>query len=72
MVVVRGGARAGGEVVSCKAALGAVACSGTTLTGPQRVVMGDLDPFKVYLFRVIVIGITHEDLPSDMAMGRAA
>jgi len=34
--------------------------------------MGDLDPFKVYLFRVIVIGITHEDLPSDMAMGRAA
>ncbi len=76
-VLVRWGKAEGGrmyrlEQASGDPALGAVTWSGVALTGRQRVVIGGLDPFKAYFFRVIAIGITHEGLPSDIVMGRAA
>jgi len=52
-------------------ALGAVTWTTVTRTGRQRVVIGGLEPFKEYFFRVIAIGITHEGMPSDIVMGRA-
>ncbi len=76
-VLVRWGKAEGGrmfrvEQASGDPALGTVTWTAVALTGRQRIVIGGLDPFKAYFFRVIAIGITHEGLPSDIVMGRAA
>jgi len=76
-VLVRWGKAEGGrlfrvERASDDPALGAVTWTTVALTGRQRIVIAGLEPFKAYFFRVIAVGITHEGLPSDIVMGRAA
>lgn len=76
-ILVRWGKAEGGrmfrlEKASGDPALGIVTWSTVSLTGRQRVVVPGVDPFKAYYFRVVAIGITHEGLPSDIVMGRAA
>jgi hypothetical protein len=60
------------EQASGDPALGTVTWSSVALTGRQRVAISDLEPYKACYFRVVAIGITHEGMPSDIVMGRAA
>jgi hypothetical protein len=60
------------EQASGDPALGAVTWTTVAVTARQRVVISGLEPFKAYFFRVVAMGITHEGLPSDIVVGRAA
>jgi len=76
-LLVRYGKAIGGrmyrtEQASGDPALGEVTWTTVALTARQRVVITGLEPFKACYFRVIAVGITHEGLPSDIVMGRAA
>ena len=76
-ILVRWGKAEGGlmsrlEQASGDPALGEVTWSTVILTGRQRAVLSGMEPYKAYYFRVIAVGITHEGMPSDIVMGRAA
>ncbi len=76
-LLVRWGKAVGGRIfrlekASDNPALGTVTWSTVLLTGRQRAVVSGLEPYKACYFRVVAIGITHEGMPSDIVMGRAA
>ena len=76
-ILVRWGKAEGGRLfklqqASGDPALGEVTWTTVATTGRQRAVLTGMEPFKAYYFRVIAVGITHEGLPSDIVMGRAA
>ena len=60
------------EQASGDPAMGDVTWVSVALTGRQRAVLVGMEAFKAHYFRIIAIGITHEGLPSDIVMGRAA
>lgn len=60
------------EQASGDPALGEVTWTKVAFTARQRAVITGLDPYKAYYFRVVAVGKSHEGLPSDIVMGRAA
>jgi len=60
------------EKASGDPAGGPVTWNEIALTGRQSAVVSGLVPYTEYYFRVIGVGITHEGMPSDIVMGRAA
>lgn len=60
------------EKASGDPAGGPVTWSEVTLTGRQSAEVSGLVPYAECFFRVIGVGITHEGMPSDIVMGRAA
>ncbi|MBK8500448.1 MAG: hypothetical protein IPL52_16910 [Flavobacteriales bacterium] len=60
------------EQASGDPALGTVTWTTVLQTGRQRATLTGLEPFKAGYFRVVAIGITHEGMPSDIVLGRAA
>jgi hypothetical protein len=76
-IKLRWGKGAGARMYRLEQALGnptegTVTWVEVSLSGRQSAVVSGLVPYAEYYFRVIGVGNTHEGMPSDVVMGRAA